>query len=194
MGGFTITMFELPEEQAKGLQFMKPIPDRHLFVFTGITRGIVFHSRNVTEPIDIMFVSPGGEILERTVLVPPHETVMAPPGTAIAVEAKEGVLSGMAMEPGRTINLNALLGVPKINPFKEEAIEDEEEMKDEPVVDLKRNRIIMKGNSAKKAPLPPRRPVQLDEEEHAEPDEEPMKHEDPEDAEEHIDEDNGGMM
>jgi len=189
MGGLAITMFELPEEKAKGLQFMKPIPERRLFVFTGISEGITFHTRNVAEPIEIMFLSPGGEILERTTLIPPHETVVAPPGTALAVETKDGLLSSMAMEPGRTINLNALLGVPKLDPFKMEAKEEEEEMEDEPRVDVKAQRIVMKGpHKPMRKPEPP----PADDEEHTEPDEEAIKPENPEDEEEHTDDE--GVM
>jgi len=122
MAGISITVFSLPEEKAKGLQFMKPVPPRHLFVFSDIAPGTMFHTRNVTEPIDIMFVSLGGEVLDMVTIVPPRGTIQAPPGTGLAVEAKEGELSRLGMDSGRNVKVSMLLGTPKIAPEPEEPI------------------------------------------------------------------------
>jgi uncharacterized membrane protein (UPF0127 family) len=122
MAGIAITVFSLPEEKAKGLQFMKPVPPRHLFVFADIAPGTIFHTRNVTEPIDIMFVSLGGEVLDMVTIVPPRGTIQAPPGTGLAVEAKEGELSRLDMDSGRNVSVSKLLGTPKIASAPEEPI------------------------------------------------------------------------
>lgn len=110
MGNLSVITFSTPGQKNKGLQNMSPIPADTLFVFTGVSAGTQFHSKNVREPFDIIFTDTRGEILEAATLVPEDATIMAPPNTAYAIEAKEGELEKRSMEVGRVVNINNILG------------------------------------------------------------------------------------
>ena len=107
----TVVVWSTAGEKAKGLQNMSPIPEDVLFVFTNINPGQVFHSRNVKHPFDIIFLNQKGVILDGVKTVePPNAEVVAPEGTAYAIEAAENELERLNMDMSRTVNINALLG------------------------------------------------------------------------------------
>lgn len=86
-------VFFKKEEQAAGLQHMKPIPDETIFIFPGIAPDTEFHSRNVREPFDIAFLDRTYSVLTKATLTPEKETIKAPAGTALVIEARAGLLS-----------------------------------------------------------------------------------------------------
>jgi uncharacterized membrane protein (UPF0127 family) len=86
-------VFHKKEEQIVGLQHMETIPDETIFIFPGIAPGTEFHSRNVREPFDIAFLDRTYRVLKKATLTPEKETVEAPVGTALVIEAREGLLS-----------------------------------------------------------------------------------------------------
>jgi uncharacterized membrane protein (UPF0127 family) len=108
MADLVVQVFETEAQKQKGLQHMNPIPDNKIFVFTHVEPDTVFHSRNVASPFDICFVDRAGVVLEQATLEPPGAVISAPPRTAYAIEAKEGILS--SMDVGRRVNMKALLG------------------------------------------------------------------------------------
>ncbi len=82
-------------EQTLGLQHMAEIPDGTLFVFPGVPPGGVFHARNVPGPFDIMFLSADYRLLKKETVRPPDGSATAPPGTAIVIEARAGLLASV---------------------------------------------------------------------------------------------------
>jgi uncharacterized membrane protein (UPF0127 family) len=94
-GSMRTVVFETREQQQLGLQHFSSIPDDTVFKFPRIPAGTVFHSRNVPEPFEIVFVSAGGAILKKALLTPPLDTIEAPPGTSTVYEARPGVLRGL---------------------------------------------------------------------------------------------------
>jgi uncharacterized membrane protein (UPF0127 family) len=96
-----LIVFESAEDQARGLQHRRPIEPETLFAFPGTREGALFHSRNVTEPFDLAFLSAELVVLHLVTLVPPAATALAPPGTALTVEAKAGELQAWGFAPGR---------------------------------------------------------------------------------------------
>jgi uncharacterized membrane protein (UPF0127 family) len=104
-----IVMYRTPAEKAKGLQHMAPIPPETLFVFPNTPGGQQFHSRNVMETFDICFVDARGEVLECATIVPPRETILTHPETFVVLEAKGGELRRMGIQPGKVVNLVALM-------------------------------------------------------------------------------------
>lgn len=96
-------IFESDAEIARGLQFMEPIPADTLFVFPGVPERAHFHSENVREPFDLAFVSEDDRVLYLQTLYPPYATATAPPGTAYAVESKEGVLRRRGLGIGKPL-------------------------------------------------------------------------------------------
>lgn len=86
-----IQVLRTQAEKAQGLQHLTEIPDDMIYVFVG-PLGTQFHSRNVPEPFDIMFLSPTLNVLERQRITPPDGVVAVPLGAAYAVEAKVGML------------------------------------------------------------------------------------------------------
>lgn len=87
-----IIVFRTREEQVVGLQFRPRIEDETIFVFPNVKPGTVFHSRNVSEPFDIAFLDKTYSVLKKETVTPEAETVAAPAGTAIAIEARAGLL------------------------------------------------------------------------------------------------------
>lgn len=80
-------------EQIIGLQGLKEIPADTVYVFIGPFLDGVFHSRNVPEPFDLIFLDSKLEIVRRRRMVPPNDTAEVPPlDVWYAVEAKAGVL------------------------------------------------------------------------------------------------------
>jgi uncharacterized membrane protein (UPF0127 family) len=100
-----IVIFDTPEGKAQGLQHLTAIEPGILFLFTGIPPGTGFHSRNVPEPFDIAFIAEDRTILALKRMYPPHDLAEAPPGCAMAVEAKAGWLPHWGFFPGwRTVS------------------------------------------------------------------------------------------
>lgn len=85
-------VFSTRETQAVGLQHMEKIPDETIFIFPGISPGTPFHSRNVREPFDIAFLDKTYSVLAKQTVTPEAETATAPAGTALAIEARAGLL------------------------------------------------------------------------------------------------------
>lgn len=110
MANLNVIVFSTDEQKAQGLQGMKELPERTLYVFPGMNGGAVFHSRNVVEPFDISFLDGNGEVLERTTMVPPRATMACPDGTLVVVESKENELENLGFDIGRRVNLEKLLG------------------------------------------------------------------------------------
>ena len=96
-----IVTFETPAERALGLQFKEAIEPDILFVFPGTHRGAAFHSRNVPEPFDIAFLSQELVVLQIDYIIPPNGMTVAPPGSAIAVEARAGRLTEWGFRRGQ---------------------------------------------------------------------------------------------
>lgn len=107
----TVIVFDNEGQRAKGLQHMPIIPKDTLFVFPDIKEGQVFHSRNVAQPFDIVFLDARGQILDGVKTVePPRAEVIAPDDTAYAIEAAENELERLNMDMGRRINIHKLMG------------------------------------------------------------------------------------
>ena len=87
-----LVTFSTPEGKARGLQFMRSIPEGTVYRFSDIAPGTVFHARNVPEAFDIFFMSAQNEILKRATMVPEHSECEAPPGTSYVLEAKVGTI------------------------------------------------------------------------------------------------------
>ena len=100
----TLKIFQTPEEQAQGLQYMYPIDSNTLYVFPLISEGNVFHSRNVRELFDLAFLSKDMVVLRKSTIRPEAGTDVAPPGTYMAVESKAGNLSRWGFEPGQRVS------------------------------------------------------------------------------------------
>lgn len=96
-----VVVFATESERVRGLQFRKRIEPDTLFVFPDVLEGSLFHSRNVPEPFDIAFLTAEFYVLEMTRVDPPFGVTLAPRGTRIAVEAKEGNLRAWNFVPGR---------------------------------------------------------------------------------------------
>jgi uncharacterized membrane protein (UPF0127 family) len=99
-GGLQVVVFETPQERANGLQHRPVIQDDTLFVFPATPQGSVFHSRNVAEPFEIAFLSSRLVVLSVHRVTPPVQTVVAPPESSMALEAKVGVLPRWGFMPG----------------------------------------------------------------------------------------------
>jgi hypothetical protein len=97
-----IHVFETLEDQEKGLQFLPHADPDTLYVFPAIESGSVFHSRNVSEPFEIAFLSLGYLTLSVTFMTPPHTMVKAPKRTAMAFEAVPGRFARWGVVPGKT--------------------------------------------------------------------------------------------
>jgi len=85
-------VFATPQEQVVGLQYRPKIEDNTIFIFPGIQPGTPFHSRNVREPFDIAFLDRTYSVLVKKTITPEAETITAPAGTALAIEARAGLL------------------------------------------------------------------------------------------------------
>lgn len=86
-----IKVLRSQEEKKQGLQHLAEIPADTVYVFVAPLGGL-FHSRNVPEPFDIMFLSPSLSVLGRSLVTPPDGVAFVPLGSAYALEAKVGVL------------------------------------------------------------------------------------------------------
>lgn len=100
-----IVTFQTPEEKAQGLQHLRQVDDRTLYLFPNTFEGAVFHSRNVPEPFDIAFVGPDGTVLHVVNMTPPGDLAKAPEGTVMAVETKGGRCAIWGLLPGSTLAL-----------------------------------------------------------------------------------------
>lgn len=92
------------EEQSVGLQFLLAIPDDTIYVFVSPSPGGHFHSRNVPEPFDLMFLSADRRVLCWGRVTPPNGTVSTPLDTAYALEAKPGVLEKFIVQGKFTLS------------------------------------------------------------------------------------------
>lgn len=95
-------IFETEEAQAEGLQFLPRADPDTLYVFPEVDAGSVFHSKNVSEPFEIAFLSLDYLTLSVTLMAPPHATVQAPKRTAMAFEAVPGRFARWGVVPGKT--------------------------------------------------------------------------------------------
>jgi hypothetical protein len=86
-----IKVLRTADEKRQGLQHLAAIPADTVYVFVG-PLGSQFHSRNVPEPFDILFLSPTLNMLGRALVTPPDGVIAVPMGAAYALEAKPGVL------------------------------------------------------------------------------------------------------
>lgn len=87
-----IRVFRSPMEMDLGLQHMTKIPDDTVFVFVGPFIAGQFHSRNVPEPFELVFLSSKLEVISRHRLVPPNDVVPVNFDAWYALEAKPGVI------------------------------------------------------------------------------------------------------
>lgn len=99
-----VVVFVTPAEQARGLQYRRYIEPDTLFVFPGIPSKTTFHSRNVPEPFDLAFLDSNHNVLAKRMLTPTHDTMDAPEGASIALEAKAGWLDFWGCLPGRQVD------------------------------------------------------------------------------------------
>lgn len=99
-----VIIYDTWERQAQGLQNRRPIEDETIFVFPLVEEGMLFHSQNVTEPFDIVFIARDRTVLTHHTITPELETVLAPPGSFMAIESKAGYLSRIGFLPGRKAN------------------------------------------------------------------------------------------
>lgn len=99
-----VVIFDTPELQEQGLQFLEQIEDDTLFVFPLVTHGARFHSRNVPQSFDLAFLTDDFVVIDRFTVKPPHGIALAPNGTYMAVEAKAGNLSRWGFTPGRRVD------------------------------------------------------------------------------------------
>jgi len=99
-----IHLFETPDEQGKGLQYLDAIDPDMLYVFPDVSEGVEFHSMNVPEPFDIAFLNEHYFVLSAHLMRPQADRIKAPTGTAMAVEAKAGNLGHWGFRPGRTMS------------------------------------------------------------------------------------------
>lgn len=87
-----IKVLRTAAEMDLGLQHLPRIPDDTIYVFVGPFLGGQFHSRNVTEPFDLIFLSAGLQVIARHLVTPPLGFATIPPDTMYALEAKPGVI------------------------------------------------------------------------------------------------------
>ena len=87
-----IKVLRTREEVELGLQHLPRIPDDTIYVFAGPFLGGQFHSRNVPEPFELIFLSRELNILTVNRVIPPDGVAAVPPGTVYALEARPGVL------------------------------------------------------------------------------------------------------
>ncbi len=99
-----VRVFETSEDQEEGLQHLKSIPPETLYIFPVVPEGSEFHSRNVPEPFDIAFLSEGYRVLTLARMVPEKDRIVAPKGSAMAVEARAGNLARWGFYPGNTMS------------------------------------------------------------------------------------------
>lgn len=97
-----IHVFETPEDQERGLQFLPRADPDTLYVFPEVWAGSTFHSENVSERFEIAFLSIDYLTLSVTLMTPPHEIVQAPKRTAMAFEAVPGRFARWGIVPGKT--------------------------------------------------------------------------------------------
>lgn len=99
-------IFATDHDKTIGLQFRRRIEADVLFIFPDIGPSTVFHSENVPEPFDICFLDPLGRVLSVHLLMPPHDLVQAPPGTASAFESKAGSLARWGIVQGSVVSVS----------------------------------------------------------------------------------------
>jgi len=99
-----VILFETPEDQAAGLQYVDPIDPDTLYVFPNVPEGVEFHSRNVAEPFDIAFLTIDYRVLASFLMKPPTALVKALPRSAMAFEARAGNLGRWGILPGRVVS------------------------------------------------------------------------------------------
>jgi uncharacterized membrane protein (UPF0127 family) len=87
-----IKVLRTPEERDIGLQHLPRIPDDTIYVFVGPFIAGQFHSRNVPEPFDLVFLSSKLDLISKHRLVPPNDVVPVNFDATYALEAKPGVL------------------------------------------------------------------------------------------------------
>lgn len=85
-----VVFLETPADYHTGLQGLKPIPARTLFLFPRISAGQTFHSQGVLEPFEIFFLNRHGRIMSSWTVEPPDGVIETPPGTTMVVEGREG--------------------------------------------------------------------------------------------------------
>lgn len=92
------------EEQSVGLQFLPAIPDDTVYVFVSPSPGGHFHSRNVAEPFDLVFLSADRRVISFCTMMPPGFVVSTPLNAMYALEAKPGVLEKFIVQGKFTLS------------------------------------------------------------------------------------------
>lgn len=90
-----IKVLRTREERDLGLQHLPRLPDDTIFVFVGPFLAGQFHSRNVPEPFDLIFLSSKLDVMSRHRLEPPHHVVPVHYDAWLAIEAKAGLLDNL---------------------------------------------------------------------------------------------------
>lgn len=98
-------VLDTPEMRERGLQHAARVEPGTLWVFPSVREGDLFHSRNVPEPFDLAFLSVDRVVLSVGTVRPPSGTAAAPPRTALAVEARAGLLHSLGYAPGARIHI-----------------------------------------------------------------------------------------
>lgn len=101
--GMRVVIFDTPELQERGLQHKRSIEEGTLFVFPLVTPGVQFHSRNVPESFDLIFIDYDLCVLEIMTIDPPFGVAVAPDRTYAAIESKAYLLSAN-YRPGMRIS------------------------------------------------------------------------------------------
>jgi uncharacterized membrane protein (UPF0127 family) len=93
-----IKVLRTREEQDLGLQYLPRLPDNTIYIFIGPFLAGQFHSQNVPEPFDLIFLSAALKVMSRHRLDPPHHVVPGHFDAMYAVEAKAGLLDKFFVE------------------------------------------------------------------------------------------------
>jgi uncharacterized membrane protein (UPF0127 family) len=99
-GSMKLVVFETVSDQARGLQYMEKIDPETIFMFPNIREGRTFHTRNVSSPIDIAFLDQGSKVIDVVEAPPGTQGIIAPKGTAAALEAVSGFMSRIGISLG----------------------------------------------------------------------------------------------
>lgn len=87
-----IKVLRTRDEMDVGLQHLPRLPDDTVFVFVGPFIAGQFHSRNVPEPFELVFLSSRMDVISRHLLTPPTAVVPVHFDAMYALEAKPGVI------------------------------------------------------------------------------------------------------
>lgn len=93
-------------KRKQGLQGIKKMPIATLVLFLGITSGTYMHTQNCHFPIDIIYLSDNGVVLDHVTAQPNQEHIgPAPMGTSKVLEAPGGWCSSNHINQGDSLRL-----------------------------------------------------------------------------------------